>query len=113
MLTLNQYIDLCRRNRYAGAKAKNTIEHSLCAEMFSQKCSAYEQCVTLHYLWYWKDKKTDKSNIAFAQKFVEDALVKARILKGDGWKFVDGFTHEFEVDSKDPRLELIIKPLMM
>lgn len=45
-------------------------------------------------------------NIAFAKKFILDALVKKGVLKDDGWKWVKGFTDEFFVDKKNPRVEV-------
>ena len=56
-----------------------------------------------------KDRRRDKDNIcAFGRKVIQDALVKARYLSNDGWKNIRGFEDHFEVDAKNPRIEVEI-----
>jgi Holliday junction resolvase RusA-like endonuclease len=43
------------------------------------------------------------------KNFFFDGLVKAGIIKNDGWKEVISFTHRFEVDKHHPRLEVEIR----
>jgi len=64
--------------------------------------------VIMHYTWYERTKRRDKDNIAFAKKFVQDALVKAGVLQGDGWAYIQGFTDNFDVDPAKPRIEVRI-----
>ena len=45
-------------------------------------------------------------NVAFARKFVQDALVRCGVLKNDGWAQVENFTDAFSVDKKNPRVEV-------
>lgn len=49
--------------------------------------------------------------MAFAKKFVQDALVQCGVLKDDGWKYVVGFSDRFEVDKENPRIEVLIKEI--
>lgn len=57
------------------------------------------------YNWYEKDRRRDKDNVSgFGRKVIQDALVKAKILKNDGWKDIDGFSDKFYVDTKNPRV---------
>lgn len=35
--------------------------------------------------------------------------MNAAILKGDGWKYVVGFSDRFEVDKENPRIEVLIR----
>ena len=46
--------------------------------------------------------------MAFAKKFVQDALVKAKVIQNDSQKWVVGFTDDFGVDQKNPRVEVEI-----
>ena len=55
--------------------------------------------------------RTGKDNIAFAKKFIQDALVKSRVLKNDGWNDIDGFSDDFRVDKKRPRVEVRIEEI--
>lgn len=107
---LNEYISAERRNKYAAAKMKKQTEHYIIWEIKRQlgNKKAVEP-VTINYCWVEKNRRRDKDNIAFAKKFIQDALVKAGVLENDGWANIEGFTDSFEVDKKNPRVEVGIK----
>lgn len=68
-----------------------------------------ENPVYMEYIWYEKDMRRDLDNISsFGRKVIQDALVNAAILKGDGWEHVVGFSDRFEVDKENPRIEVKI-----
>ena len=108
---LNEYIDAERTNRYRAAKMKREMEDLviLCAK--SDLRGRKPKCpVMMHYLWVEKDRKRDKDNISgYGRKVVQDALVRAKILPGDGWAQIVGFTDEFAVDKMHPRVEVEIE----
>jgi len=53
--------------------------------------------VMLHFEWIEKDKRRDPDNIAAGgRKLILDGLVKAGVLKGDGWRYVDTWTDSFK-----------------
>jgi hypothetical protein len=62
------------------------------------------------YTWYEDDQRRDPSNIASGgRKCIEDALGPVRVkgkvvkngwMKGDGWKWVAGFSDEFVIVSE-------------
>ena len=54
----------------------------------------------MRYTWIEQNRKRDKDNIAFAKKFIQDALRLAGILKNDGWAEIAGFSDDFQVDPK-------------
>ena len=57
------------------------------------------------YHWYEPNKRRDKDNISsFGRKIIQDALVKAKVLKNDGWGDIIGFEDRFYVDKKNPRI---------
>ena len=60
--------------------------------------------VTMHYTWYEPNRRRDKDNVCFARKFIQDALVAAGVLQGDGWQHIAGFTDTFAVDQSNPRI---------
>lgn len=39
---------------------------------------------------------------------IQDALAEAGIFPDDGWKYIKGFTDEFYVDKKYPRIKVTI-----
>lgn len=68
--------------------------------------------VIMRYTWYEPNRKRDKDNISsFGRKCIQDALVKAGVLKNDGWNEIESFSDKFFVDKKNPRIEVEICPL--
>lgn len=68
--------------------------------------------VILHYTFYEKNRCRDLDNISgYAHKLVQDALVKAGYLNNDGWNDIAGFTDTFEIDKRNPRIEVEIQEL--
>ena len=52
----------------------------------------------------------DRMNVASAFiKSFEDALQKQKVIKNDGWNDVLTPTLEFEIDRKNPRVEVVVK----
>jgi len=58
--------------------------------------------------WYCKDKRKDKDNIIAGAKFIFDGLVKAGVIKNDGWSQIGNITHKFEIDKENPRVEVVL-----
>lgn len=65
--------------------------------------------IGLCFRWFEKNRQRDKDNIAFAKKFILDALQTAKILVNDGWSQIRYFHDEFEVDKDNPRVEITIE----
>ena len=107
---LNTYIDAERSNRYAGAKIKREMTDYV--TLFAKRLKTeFRIPVRITYRWYCKNKRKDKSNIAFAKKFIEDGLVAAGVLKNDGWNDIEGFNDRFYIDKENPRVEVQITAL--
>lgn len=93
--SLNEYIDACRANKYAGAKMKKNIEEAI--GWFINPLPRFESPVTISFHWIESNKRRDYDNIAFAKKFILDSLVKCHKLKDDNRRFVTSFTDTFEI----------------
>lgn len=107
---LNDYIKTERGNRYAAANLKRITQDTIGWAIRSQlKTLKIKKKVFMDYLWIEQNKCRDKDNIAFAKKFIQDALVDAGVLKNDGWADIEGFTDSFIVDKCNPRVEVTIK----
>lgn len=65
--------------------------------------------VDVHCRWYCKDKRIDKDNIAAGMKYILDGLVESGIIEGDGWKHIGDIRHSFDVDKRNPRVEVELK----
>lgn len=104
---LNDMIDAARTSRYKSAELKQTYTDLVAWYAKSARLSHVVQADFI-ITWYEKDKKRDKDNVMAGQKFLFDGLVKARILKNDGWKQVGDITHRVRVDHDNPRIEIEI-----
>lgn len=91
--SLNQYVNECRRNKYAGAKMKAEIEYNL--SWYINSLPKYKNPIRINFHWIEGNKKRDLDNVCFAKKFILDSMVKCGKLKDDNRNFVTGFTDTF------------------
>ena len=105
---LNEIIAMSKEHwaKYAEEKHNRTEEIAYLAK--SQIKRKYKK-VDLIFTWYCKNKKRDKDNIIAGQKFILDGLVAAGVIENDGWRQVGNILHYFEVDNKNPRVEILIE----
>lgn len=96
--SLNEYINECRKNRYAGAKMKKETEDSI--SLFLARLPRITKPVVIHFHWVETNKRRDLDNICFAKKFVLDAMVKSGKLKDDNRRYVQGFRDTFSYGTK-------------
>jgi len=108
---LNEYTLASRTNKYKGAEMKRIAERKVSSYIDGQLGDIPQvERASLRFVWIEENHKRDLDNIAFAKKFILDALVNAGILADDGWKNVTGFTDEFRIDKQMPRIEVYIIP---
>lgn len=111
LTSLNEYTLQTRANKYAGARIKKENEAkvkqaALCSQ--SMNSANISGKVHITFKWYEKNRRRDLDNIAFAKKFIQDALVSLGYLQGDGWQHIVSFTDEFFIDKENPRIEVFI-----
>jgi len=92
---LNEVTAQNRRNRYAGAKQKATVEAALLAQL--PRGPILSGGLRWRFTWYEADKRRDPDNIASGVKFVFDALQAAGLLPNDNWQYIAGLEHRFIV----------------
>lgn len=91
--SLNEYIRECRGNKYGSAKFKRDVERKIMLSARDMP-EITAPCV-VHFTWFERTKRRDKDNVAFAKKFILDALQKSGKLPNDNNRYVLGFTDEF------------------
>lgn len=91
--SLNEYIAACRGNRYAGAAMKKEAEELVMWQL--TRLQKIDKPVHITFTWYEMNKKRDKDNVAFAKKFILDALQKVGVLPNDNNRYIAGFTDLF------------------
>ena len=104
--SLNDVIEANRRNKYAGAKMKKTIQNSIGMQIMSQ-CKDKFDMLQINIKWYEKNRKRDYDNVSSSKKFILDALVQCKIIANDGQKNIyPKFIDEFYLDRDNPRVEI-------
>lgn len=108
---LNEAFDAARRNKHVEAKTRHSFENFII--WHAKRCLndwKPKPPVVLHYTFYEPNKRRDKDNVAgYAMKLIQDSLVKAGYLRGDGWACIDNMTFAWAVDKKRPRIEVEIE----
>lgn len=109
----NEYIAACRIKGQAGARFKAKDENAVVSYLrFKHKLKPISKPVYMRYRWYEANKKRDLDNISsYGRKIIQDALVKSRVLRNDGWDHITGFSDEFFIDKKHPRIEIDIEEI--
>ena len=111
---LNEYTEQNRRNHFAGAKMKKNNELAIKLYIINalrkgQITKHTEKC-RLKLLWIEKNNRRDGDNIAFAIKFIQDALVACGVFPDDSRKYICGLHHDFKVDNYYG-VEVTIEPI--
>lgn len=104
---LNEYIAAMNINRHVGNKLKQKNQDYI--SLFLRPVKQFSKQVKVHFFWIEPNTMRDVDNIAFAKKFILDALVKKGILPNDTQRWVKGFSDQFEVDKDNPRIEITIE----
>lgn len=96
--SLNNYVDACRKNKFAGATMKKNIQSDM--RYFINKLPTFNKPIKIHFTWVEANKKRDYDNICFAKKFILDAMQECGKLENDNRKWVVGFTDSFELGNE-------------
>ena len=96
--SLNDYINVCRSNKFKAAKYKASIEQEIGLRL--TKMPRWTNPIKIHFHWIEGTKRRDLDNIAFAKKFILDAMVRYGKLNDDNRKCVTAFTDSFEYSKK-------------
>lgn len=108
--SLNEYIAACRRNQYAGAGMIKKAEKEIILQIRNQQRKPFKTPVYLSYAFYEPSRRRDLDNISgMFHKVFQDSLVKAGLLPDDGWDEIIGYSDDFDVDKRHPRIEIRIK----
>lgn len=95
--SLNEYTRACRSGWQKGSYMKKKIQKDI--GMFIKDLPVFEKPIIIHFLWVEENKRRDYDNIAFAKKFILDAMQEQGRLKNDDRKHVVGFSDDFEYGS--------------
>lgn len=108
---LNNYIKAERSYRLKGAKIKSTNTDHAAIQMdavIKRQFNDIKYPVLINCKWFVKNLRKDPDNIAFAKKYILDAMVIKGILEGDTMRHIKGFKDGFEVDRRNPRVDVTV-----
>lgn len=109
IITLNEYIDLERVDKYAAAGKKREETEAVAWQVKAQKIPAFEKITKIVFIWKHKNRRKDLDNVEFSQKFIRDGLVSAGVVRNDTWQyFPTTTTHKHLVDRKHAGCEVHI-----
>lgn len=91
--SLNDYTRANRSNAFEGAKMKRQIEQGIA--VYIAKMPRFEKPIRIHFHWIEQNGRRDLDNVAFAKKFILDAMVNTGKLKDDNRKCVTAFRDTF------------------
>lgn len=111
--SLNDYIDANRTGKgrwNKGNAMKQRDQDRIIWELRRQlKGVRIVAPVFLRYKYFEKNRRRDLDNISgYFHKVFQDALVESHILPNDNWHYIVGFSDDFHVDGKAPRIEVEI-----
>lgn len=111
--SLNEYVNECRAHSIKGAKFKEEVEQQIWLYILRalstktlKRVSNYP--VEINIEWHEKDYKRDVDNIKSAAKFILDTMVKTKIIKDDGRKYVSQ-VYDLVVD--DTKTKVVVEIL--
>ena len=107
--SFNQYVNECRKNKFAGGNMKRQIENDIM--YFINRLPEFNKPIIINFTWVENTKRRDLDNVCYAKKFILDAMVKAGKLKDDNRNCVTGFTDTFEY-GKESKVVLEIKEVL-
>ncbi len=108
---LNEAINTARSDGRIENRIRKSYESTIgwCARKGLGKWRP-ETPVMIRYTFYERDRRRDKDNIAgYAVKLIQDALIRAGYLPNDNWAAIAGYTLDWKVDKKNPRIEVEIE----
>ena len=92
---LNEYINVCRRNRYEASAFKANYQDLIHVYLLKGGVVKVDSPCRYTFIWNEHTLRRDRDNVAFAKKFILDSLVQYRYIKDDSPKFVTGFVDLF------------------
>lgn len=104
--SLNEFY---RMSPHEQGRVKNGCDDLVAWSAKAAHVMPYSSPVRYHVLWVEQNRRRDLDNIAFGKKFIQDGLVKARILANDTRREIVGFSDEFAYDAQNPRIVVTLE----
>jgi Holliday junction resolvase RusA-like endonuclease len=104
---MNEIIAESKQHYGSYSQMKRAYTSKVAWEAKVQKILAFRKADFV-ITWFVRNRRKNKDNIMAGQKFIFDGLQSAGIIENDGWKQLRDVVHRFEVDNRNPRVEVEI-----
>lgn len=112
---LNEWIKDERGNRFKANKVKQDTQKDILVFIHNARIKKslhpHDKPVKLTFHWTEGNSRRDLDNIAFAVKFIQDALVTAGIFPDDSQKYIKELHHTVTVDKGNWGVTVIIEEI--
>lgn len=116
LTSLNEYINAERGNRFHAAGIKKKMQKELSVyireAILKGELHRHEKPCSLIFMWTVPNKRRDLDNIAFATKFIQDALVANGVFQDDNLAHIVELHHSVKVFPKVFECRLTIVELI-
>lgn len=102
--SLNEWTRACKSHYANAGKLKREVEEKIGWCIKQGRIKPVKGRINVYFTWIEPNMKRDKDNIAFAKKFILDALQTMGIISNDGWKVINGFEDTFRLNRTHPRI---------
>lgn len=101
---INAWTQACKSHYGKAGKMKRDAQDLIGYCIKAAKIKPCKSRIFVRFTWIESNMKRDLDNIAFAKKFVFDALQEMGVIENDGWNNVEGFSDKFMVNKSNPRI---------
>lgn len=109
---LNKYVNACRGHWANGKRMKEDQDSMVCTYIRKARIKPMEGPIEVGISWIEKKRRggklRDVDNVAFATKFILDALVKCGIIPDDNPRVVRNVYHFYKFNAEEPRIEVTL-----
>ncbi len=106
---LNEYINLCRQNKYEAHEVKISETDRVVWECKAKRLLPFPGMVHISYAIYTKNRKHDPDNMLLTIKFINDGLVRAGVIKNDTMNYVTIKNISVQNDGNGARTEVLLE----
>lgn len=100
----NEWTRACKQHHSKAGRMKREAQDLIIRCIRAARIEPVQGRVIVHFTWVEPNMRRDYDNIAFAKKFVFDALQEAGTIPNDNWRYVEGFSDTFRLNRKNPRV---------
>lgn len=103
--SMNEIIDMAKNHPFSYRDMKR--DYTDLVVIYAKKSKLPEMGrVNIRITWHCQTMRQDKDNVSAGIKFILDGLQAAGVIKKDSWKLIGTIEHVFEIDRKEPRIEV-------